>query len=265
VRRPEELLRRAFVDSPEDIDLEVIAFEAGLQIRDRPLVGCEATLVGYGDKGIVSVTTGVSPERRRFSIAHEIGHWEQHRGQSFSCRIEERALDKLARSKEREADDYASSLMMPTGLFMEALRASKAGVSLATVDDLGGTFRASFPAAAIRYAELSGEPVVLVFSGVGNNRRWQARSKRVPEHLWLNRDLDSDSFASDLVKAGTGTRQTGKMPAEAWFDSIKEDRYELREHSIRFPEGIYTLLHLEDESLLEERLSAKRATRYDRE
>ena len=116
MRRPEELLRSALVDSPDDIDLEVIAFDAGLQVRDRELTGCEATLIGYRDKGIITVTTGISPERRRFSIAHEIGHWEQHRGQSFACRIEERALDKVAKGKEREADDYASSLMMPTGL-----------------------------------------------------------------------------------------------------------------------------------------------------
>ena len=27
------------------------------EVRDRALVGCEATLLGYGDKGIVTVTT----------------------------------------------------------------------------------------------------------------------------------------------------------------------------------------------------------------
>ena len=61
MRRPEELIRLALVESPDDIDLEVIAFDAGLEVRDRALVGCEATLIGYGDKGIVTVTTGVSP------------------------------------------------------------------------------------------------------------------------------------------------------------------------------------------------------------
>ncbi|MCU4119123.1 ImmA/IrrE family metallo-endopeptidase [Variovorax sp. N23] len=260
MRRPEELLERCYVDSPDDIDLEVIAFEAGLEVRDRALTGCEASLVGYGDKGIVTVTTGVSPERRRFSIAHEIGHWEQHRGQSFSCRIEERALDKAAKSKEREADDYASTLMMPTGLFKEAIQMNKGSVSLSLVSKLAATFRSSFPAAAIRYVELSGEPVVLVFTGVGNARRWTSRSRRVPEHLWIKTGIDGDSFASDLVHATELTKRQGKMPAEAWFDSVSEDR-NLQEHSIRFAEGIYTLLHLTDEELLEERMSAKRAWR----
>lgn len=258
MRRPEELLRSALVDGPDDIDLEVIAFDAGLQVRDRELTGCEATLIGYRDKGIITVTTGISPERRRFSIAHEIGHWEQHRGQSFACRIEERALDKVAKGKEREADDYASSLMMPTGLFREAIRASRAGVSLAIISELAAMFRCSFPAAAIRYVELSGEPVVLVFNGAGTGRWWHSRSKRVPEQLWPRRDLDDDTFASDLVRATVSTKRSGKMPAEAWFDSAVGDR-ELHEHSIRFAEGVYSLLHISDEELLQESLSAKRS------
>ncbi|WP_418126476.1 ImmA/IrrE family metallo-endopeptidase [Variovorax sp. 160MFSha2.1] len=263
MRRPEDLLARCYVDSPDDIDLEVIAFEAGLQVRDRAMTGCEASLVGVGNRGIVTVTTGISPERRRFSIAHEIGHWEQHHGQSFSCRVEERALDKVEKSKEREADDYASSLMMPRDMFKEAIKARKSGVSLALISDLGAAFKVSFPAAAIRFAELSGEPVVLIFNGVGDGRWWSARSRRVPEHLWLKRQVESDSYASDLLLAGAATtKNQGKMPAELWFESITEDRFEVQEHSIRFSEGVYTLLHLTDEELLEERMSAKRAWRY---
>lgn len=264
MRRPEELLAECFVDCPEDIDLEVIAFQGGLEVRDAPLVGCEASLVGYGNNGIITVTPGVSLERRRFSIAHEIGHWEQHRGQSFSCRIEERALDKAARSKEREADDYASSLMMPTNLFKEAINSQKGGISLALIRDLGSIFKASFPAAAIRYVELSGEPVVLIFSGVGTPHRiWSSRSKRVPGHLWITGTLDSDTFAYDLLTANPDTKRQGKMPAEAWFADIPDDRYDLVEFSVRLQEGVYTLLYLNDEALLEERLSAKRSWSRD--
>lgn len=259
MRRPEELLAKCFVDHPDDIDLEVIAHVEGLEVRDEPLTGCEASLVGYGEKGIITVAPGVSTERRRFSIAHEIGHWEQHRGQSFSCRIEERALDKVAKGKEREADDYASALMMPTQLFTEAIKSSKLSVSLALIGELRGAFKASFPAAAIRYVELSGEPVVLVFTGVGTKRRWTARSKQVPEHLWVTSGLNSDGFASDLQTAVLHTKGQGKVPAEVWFDGVTEDHHELQEHSLRLQEGVYSLLHLTDGGLLEERFSAKRA------
>lgn len=88
------------------------------------------------------VIAGVSPERRRFSIAHEVGQWEQRRGQSFACRDEERALDKAAKTKERDADDYASSLMMPTDLFKDAIRSSKGGVAMPAISALAATFKA---------------------------------------------------------------------------------------------------------------------------
>jgi len=218
------------------------------------------TLVGYGSKGIITVTPGVSVERRRFSIAHEIGHWEQHRGQSFSCRIEERALDKAAKTKEREADDYASLLMMPTNLFKEAIASQRGNFSLALVFELGAIFRASFPASAIRYVELSGEPAVLVFNSVGSPHRvWSSRSRRVPEHLRLKRCLDSDTHAYDLLTESVATKRQGTMPAEAWFEGIPDDRCNLMEYSVRLQEGVYTILHLTDEELLEERLSGRRA------
>ena len=145
----------------------------------------------------------------------------------------------------------------------KGIRSSKGGVAIPAINALAAMFKASFPAAAIRYVELSGEPVVLIFNGTDANkdRWWSSRSKRVPEHLWLSRDLDDDSFASDLLSAPATTKCVGKMPAEAWFESVDHDRYEVQEHSVRFPEGIYTVLHLTDEELLAERMSAKRAWR----
>jgi hypothetical protein len=260
-RRPHQLHEATFVDSPQDIDVELIAFQEGLEVRSRPLKDCEATLIGFGDKGVVTIREGVSPERKRFSIAHEIGHWEMHRGQSFACRIEERALDKLERSKEREADDYASELLMPEGLFREAIRSGKGGVGLPAVNALATTFTTSFPATAIRYVEVSGEPLALAYRSADGSRTWFSKSRAVPQHLWLSRNLSPDSFSHDLMRLTPGEKRTGKMPAEVWFESIEEDRYELVEHSIRVQDGVYTLLHLADEALLVERMSAKRSGR----
>ena len=81
--------------------------------------------------------------------------------------------------------------------------------------------------------------MVLVFNGTDahKGRWWSSRSNRVPEHLWLNRGLDDDSFASDLRSAPATAMRVQKIPAEAWFESVDQDRYEVQEHSVRFPEG----------------------------
>lgn len=58
------------------------------------------------------VAANEPPERRRFTIAHEIGHWECHRHeQGQLCLFDDRA----ARSdpREREANTFAATLLMP--------------------------------------------------------------------------------------------------------------------------------------------------------
>lgn len=106
---------------------------------------------------------------------------------------------------------------------------------------------------------------MLVFNGTDEHsgRWWPSRSKRATGHLWPRRGLDEDSYESDLVSAPLGTKRSGKMPAEVWFDSVQPDRFEVQEHSIRLAEGVYTLLHLTDEEMLVERMSAKRAWRNE--
>ena len=60
------------------------------------------------------------PERRRFTIAHEIGHWELHADEvsgSFICRrsdVSEATRPKSAEQiREREANGFAAELLMP--------------------------------------------------------------------------------------------------------------------------------------------------------
>ena len=83
--------------------------------------------------------------------------------------------------------------------------------------------------------------MVLVFNGTDaqKGRRWSSRSNRLPERLLLSRDQDDDSFASDVRSAPATTMRVQKMPAEAWFESVDQDRYEVQvqEHSVHFPEG----------------------------
>ncbi len=58
-----------------------------------------------------------SPGRRRFTIAHELGHWicqcENGNAKPVYCRAEEIGVDPEARALEREANVFAAELLMP--------------------------------------------------------------------------------------------------------------------------------------------------------
>ena len=57
-----------------------------------------------------------SPERRRFTLAHEVGHWVcqvlEGRGAPIMCRAEEVGVGE-GRALEREANVFAAELLMP--------------------------------------------------------------------------------------------------------------------------------------------------------
>lgn len=83
---PAELILKALgITDPAEIDLEAIAWDRGARIRYRPLDGCEARIVGTSDRAIITVNSRSPRRRRRFSVAHELGHWHYHRGRTLMC------------------------------------------------------------------------------------------------------------------------------------------------------------------------------------
>lgn len=106
---------------------------------------------------------------KRFSVAHEIGHYRlpghvdaivDARGQHFS-RAGFRSTDRY----EQEADHFASALLMPTTLFSAAAR--RAGDGMNAVETLKAQCEASLEATAIRYAQTSRDPVAVIRSQGG--------------------------------------------------------------------------------------------------
>lgn len=54
----EALLRSLGVAQPADIDLEAIAWSVGAKVRDAVLESCEARIIGYRDRAIITVQQG---------------------------------------------------------------------------------------------------------------------------------------------------------------------------------------------------------------
>lgn len=73
-----------------------------------------------------------SPERRRFTLAHEVGHWVcqvlEGRGAPVMCRADEVGVGE-GRALEREANVFAAELLMPAELVQEHFEGSLAGAA----------------------------------------------------------------------------------------------------------------------------------------
>lgn len=250
-RRAESLIAELGIASAQDIDIEAIAFDSGVEVLYEMLDGCEATLVGVGSNAIATVRPSSSRGRERFSVAHEVGHWMLHRGKSFQCRVDDIVQNYSANLRfEKEADEFASHLLMPTSIFRPAIKAANRP-GLNDLQGIADQFDVSLQAVSIRLATLDTLPVIVAcYNKAG--LKWSIKASHIPKRWWLRSQLDDDSFAYDVLYDGKLCHRLGKQPAETWFTNDDADQYEVLEQSIPCSQGqVLVLLYLNDSEMFE--------------
>lgn len=246
----ERILLGLGIKAPKDIDLEAIAWTLGATIEYEELDGCEAMIVGSNRKAVILVNSQSREERQRFSIGHEIGHWHHHRGQILFCSKEDignPASGPL--NPERQADDFASDLILPHYL-VKPLCARLKRVTLSAAREIAGEFTASVTATLIRMVRSNYFPIVLVCHNK-SGKRWGSAADMVPGWWRLRSDLDRDSFAYGLLFQGAPEEKwPRKIDADAWFDFKGCDRYQVEEQSFCVArDEILTVLTIPDNEL----------------
>ena len=169
---PADLLRALGVSAPQDIDIEAIALECGATVAYEPLRGCEARILGHGDRAFITVRGDVSRGRQRFSAAHELGHWMRDRGKGLAslCGMKEMSVwGHGGKERERLANRYAAELLLPRYLFQ--LDAKEQEMTLAVAYLLADRYQVSRTAAAIRLVELGSFPAMIVCCDRRSGRR----------------------------------------------------------------------------------------------
>jgi hypothetical protein len=114
------LLQRAGV-SREPVSLRDVVSALNLEVvrtTGEPFL-CEGALQPVGDSHAIVVRGASNEHRRRFTIAHEIGHFVLHPGRLAPERGG--AVNAAWQEKEREADQFAAELLMPEDLVREAV------------------------------------------------------------------------------------------------------------------------------------------------
>jgi hypothetical protein len=254
----EMLLQELGVTSAADIDVDAIARCVGVRVKQGTLSGCEARLVGFGNRALVTVRSSVHPRRRRFSIAHELGHWEHHRGRSFECRADDIGEGYASKPLvEREADAYAANLLMPHYLFEPAVLAIR-NHSFDTIRSLSDQFETSLLATAIRFIDVNVTPAMLVCHGP-KGRKWFRSGGVVPARWFPKHELDAGSTAMDMLYTDSKEMRPRKVGAHTWFDGQEAYRYQVTEQSIKGAknEALTLLLFSEKEMLAEDTKRAR--------
>lgn len=202
-------------------EVELVARELRLLVKERPLSGCDGLLIrpiGVA-RGLVAINAKIrSVERKRFTLAHEIGHFvlPGHEGSSAACAPADiEGWGRALREREKQADEFAAELLIPE----EYLRRNASGVrpSLELLSRIASDRKTSFSAAGWKFCDFTSERCALIWSRDGRIE-WPKPSKEFEYFLRRKNLLDERSLAAQSFRDKKRV-PPGEVAAEIWLDS----------------------------------------------
>jgi hypothetical protein len=224
--RAVETLRKLRIQAVAEIDIEAIAFHYGLRVHHGGLGGAQGRLVSDGKRGAIRIADGITQEpRRRYIIAHELGHHLIHasRGQLSLCTDADFLKYDANGDAEEEANWFAAELLMPKLLFEPKCDVRQPTFQI--VQSLATEFGTTPTATAIRFVRLCPEACAVVWSEAGAIK-WAVRGESFYPWIDFGRSLDSYTHAADAFRGKRVPKGPQPVPARAWTDKAGGDIYE---------------------------------------
>lgn len=224
-RVADKLIEQLGIRDPKDLRLlDEIAFARNALVIEQDLSGMEARLTIVGDRALIAVSTKITNRRRRrFSIAHELGHLEIHpRITSYSlCTqtdINDSSIKEVGKQREQEANEFASCFLLPKRFFSGLCQ--RDDPSLYLVDQLATEFETSLTATGMRFIQFCDEPVALVYSQGGVMRWFRGSTSFNDRNLFIDirGKLDPKTLAASFFRNGQLSDKPRRVPMSAWIE-----------------------------------------------
>lgn len=226
VDRGERLARKVYQELQLrhllEISIEGIAYARGARVEYAKLEGAQGRLVRRGRTAFLTVSDRIEyPERRRFVIAHELGHHELHEKVMQLDVCDEKKIDEVYdQATEREANAFAAEFLMPQSLWKKHVDVKKPTLDI--IATLARDYTVSLTSAAIRFVVLSDERCALAFVK-GGRVEWSVASADQWPRVQRGHTIGSYTLAYDYWDKGSVKDEPEGVPAHAWFDRSDVD------------------------------------------
>jgi len=254
------ILKEYGIDSIESLarlNLKDLIQARGSYYEENEMGGEDGRKVSFKDKGIITINKSITDTgKKRFVAAHELGHFELHKNLSVTADTQYELCSWFqAGNHEKEANDFASELLMPSRLFRQQCHGKKFGQKL--IENLSETFTVSRTAAILKFVKDGNHPVCVVCTN--NNRvSWWKMSKEMEtaEHEfirdWLrykirittNLPPPVNSVVWGLMKSGRGQQNTDRfqeIEKSIWFLTHPKDDPKIFEYCNFIPQYNFAL------------------------
>ena len=212
----EAFLRRFGLDSRER--LAEIAEKIGIEVLYRPAESFDGALLRIRDaqRGYIVINSRIREEsRRRFTLAHEIGHFVLPGQQEVSAPCKQQRIENWDADlyrPELEANRFAAEILMPRGLMAEFVQSEPSLESIRSIAQLCGT---SLTASAVRLITLTPHRAAVVWSQ-DQKILWSKLSEGFVR--WIRKgEVRENSFAGQYYRKQSVPDQLAPVPASAWL------------------------------------------------
>lgn len=213
-----ELVARFALSTPTN--LYELAAKLDLHIKEVDSHGFEGALVRINNRrgGGIAVRKSIRElGRKRFTIAHEIGHYILPGHGEYHCKSENiESWRNGIPVQEAAANRFASELLLPALAVYRAVQ--KNSVALSIVQALSEQFHTSLTATALKCVEVTDESCAVVMS---KNRiiEWVRSNDSFRLYIPIGEQLDKDTYAMRLMNNPSERCKDGFVSASAWVDA----------------------------------------------
>jgi len=207
---------------PSFFSVEELAYSRGVaKVQKIKIDGAQGWITGGKNTAIISYSDRIKNEaKKRFIIAHEIGHHEMHR-HLLNSKIPHRDTNYSLSNwyakgnHEMEANDFASEILMPSHLFEKMVRAKPFNFDL--ISEVASNFETSMTASLIKYQGLGDFPIAIIFTD-NKEVKWSSfsedfHSQFIPKGM----NVPEFSVANDLYVDGILPDEPEEVAAMEWF------------------------------------------------
>lgn len=238
----QKLMSECGMNDPTEFPLDLIVFGRGATLIEKPLNNSEGRIVFGAKKAIITVNSNITYEgKKRFVLAHELGHFEMHRDLVPVHHDNDATLEYFKNGhQETEANEFASELLMPEHLFKKECKGKKFGPDL--LRSLANRFKTSITSTAYKYFELGEHPICLFYSHANKVRYWK-RPEGYPHFINDRTKLPppEDSVATEFFEEQkVYSKNQSKQPIwkSTWFElkyGENDNDFEFYEYCIVTP------------------------------
>ena len=243
-------------DLPAKFDIEALCTALDIvSVTETDASGFEAALIMdvNGASGSILLASGRRPERHRFSIGHELGHFliEGHAprpGERHGCSLDHFHLqDTRERDRRRrieaEANRFAGQLLMPPSKLRRLMTAREP--NLGEIVSLAEEFGVSKEAMARGYVETSRHTLAAI---VTRHRRVE-RIYRLPDVFpWIEpgrgAEVPFDSIAADDPLAARGISEIVECDPDVWLSENAARSVEVLTEQVMWQSQEYAMVLL---------------------